>query len=39
VEAFIKLGRRESAGCADETGAVAWEHVVNEVSKVLSNHE
>ena len=38
VEAFIKLGRKDPAGYADETGVVTWEHVVNEVTKVLENH-
>jgi 7-cyano-7-deazaguanine synthase len=38
VEAFIKLGRPDPAGYADETGQVTWEHVVTEVSKVLESH-
>jgi len=38
VEAFIKLGRPDSAEYADETGPVTWEHVVKEVTKVLDNH-
>jgi len=38
VEAFIKLGRKDPAGYADETGVVTWEHVVNEVTKVLETH-
>jgi 7-cyano-7-deazaguanine synthase len=38
VEAFIKLGRKDPAGYADETGPVTWEHVVNEVTKVLETH-
>ena len=38
VEAFIKLGRPDPAGYADETGVVTWEHVVKEVTKVLENH-
>ena len=38
VEAFIKLGRPDPASYADETGPVTWEHVVNEVTKVLNNH-
>ena len=38
VEAFIKLGRPDPAGYADETGPVTWEHVVTEVTKVLDNH-
>lgn len=35
VEAFIKLGRKDPVAYADETGPVSWEHVVNEVTKVL----
>ena len=38
VEAFIKLGRPDPAGYADEYGPVSWEYVVKEVSKVLENH-
>jgi 7-cyano-7-deazaguanine synthase len=38
VEAFIKLGRKDPASYADETGPVTWEHVVTEVIKVLDNH-
>jgi 7-cyano-7-deazaguanine synthase len=38
VEAFIKLGRKDPAPYADETGPVTWEHVVAEVTKVLNNH-
>jgi 7-cyano-7-deazaguanine synthase len=39
VEAFIKLGRPDPVGYADpELGPVSWEHVVNEVTKVLENH-
>ena len=38
VEEFIKLGRPDPAEYADETGPVTWEHVVNEVTKVLENH-
>jgi 7-cyano-7-deazaguanine synthase len=38
VEAFIKLGRPDPAEYADENGPVTWEHVVNEVTKVLENH-
>ena len=38
VEAFIKLGRPDPAGYADETGPVTWEHVVKEVTKVLASH-
>jgi 7-cyano-7-deazaguanine synthase len=39
VEAFIKLGRKDPAPYADETGPVTWEHVVAEVTKVLDNHK
>jgi len=39
VEAFIKLGRPDPVAYADETGPVTWEHVVEEVSKVLASHE
>jgi len=38
VEAFIKLGRKDPVTYEDETGVVTWEHVVNEVTKVLENH-
>jgi 7-cyano-7-deazaguanine synthase len=38
VEAFIKLGRKDPVGYADEEGPVTWEHVVNEVTKVLETH-
>jgi 7-cyano-7-deazaguanine synthase len=38
VEAFIKLGRPDPVEYADETGPVTWEHVVEEVSKVLASH-
>jgi 7-cyano-7-deazaguanine synthase len=38
VEAFIKLGRPDPVRYADETGPVTWEHVVNEVTKVLEQH-
>ena len=38
VEAFIKLGRKDPVGYADETGPVSWEQVVNEVTKVLETH-
>ena len=39
VEAFIKLGRPDPVGYADETGPASWEHVVNEVQKVLDIHK
>ena len=38
VEAFIKLGRPDPVRYADETGPVTWEHVVNEVTKVLETY-
>ena len=38
VEAFIKLGRKDHVGYADENGPVTWEHVVNEVTKVLESY-
>lgn len=38
VEAFIKLGRKDPVGYADETGPVTWEHVVKEVTKILETH-
>ena len=38
VEAFIKLGRPDPVEYADETGPVSWEHVVDHVSQVLSQH-
>jgi 7-cyano-7-deazaguanine synthase len=38
VEAFIKLGRKDPVGYADENGIVTWEHVVNEVTKILESH-
>jgi 7-cyano-7-deazaguanine synthase len=39
VEAFIKLGRKDPVDYANlEDGPVSWEHVVEEVTKVLDNH-
>ena len=38
VEAFIKLGRPDPAGYADEYGPVTWDYVVKEVTKVLENY-
>jgi 7-cyano-7-deazaguanine synthase len=38
VEAFLKLGRKDPVAYADETGPVTWEHVVNEVTKILEGH-
>jgi 7-cyano-7-deazaguanine synthase len=39
VEAFIKLGRKDPVPYADESGPVTWEHVVEEVTKVLEAHK
>jgi 7-cyano-7-deazaguanine synthase len=39
VEAFIKLGRPDPVIYEDETGVVTWEHVVEEVTKVLEAHK
>jgi len=44
VEAFIKLGRPDPAPYAEidrdgQVVVVEWEHVVTEVSKILSEHE
>lgn len=38
VEAFLKLGRPDPVEYADETGPVTWDHVVNEVTKILEEH-
>jgi 7-cyano-7-deazaguanine synthase len=38
VEAFIKLGRKDPVSYADGEGPVTWEHVVEEVTKVLKTH-
>ena len=38
VEAFIKLGRKDPVSYADGEGPVTWEHVVEEVTKVLETH-
>jgi 7-cyano-7-deazaguanine synthase len=38
VEAFIKLGRKDPVEYANEEGPVTWEHVVNEVTKILESH-
>ena len=38
VEAFIKLGLPDPAKYANEDGPVTWEHVVEEVTKVLETH-
>jgi 7-cyano-7-deazaguanine synthase len=35
VEAFIKLGRKDPAPYADETGPVTWEHVVSRSNKSI----
>lgn len=39
VEAFVKLGRPDPVAYADETGPVTWEHVVQEVTKVLESNK
>ena len=39
VEAFIKLGRPDPVIYEDEDGVVTWEHVVEEVTKVLEAHK
>jgi len=38
VEAFMKLGKPDPCEYANENGPVTWEHVVNEVTKVLETH-
>jgi len=38
VEAFIKLGKSDPCGYADETGPVSWETVVEHVKQILDNH-
>ena len=38
VEAFIKLGKKDPVGYADEMGPVNWDYVVKEVTKVLETH-
>jgi 7-cyano-7-deazaguanine synthase len=38
VEAFIKLGRKDPAPYADETGPVTWETARDAVQKVLTEH-
>jgi 7-cyano-7-deazaguanine synthase len=38
VEAFIKLGRKDPVGYADEEGPVTWGYVVEQVTKVLETH-
>jgi 7-cyano-7-deazaguanine synthase len=38
VEAFIKLGRKDSVQYADEFGPVAWEYVKEYVSSILDEH-
>jgi 7-cyano-7-deazaguanine synthase len=39
VEAFIKLGRKDPVAYADEQGPVSWEYVVEQVTKILNDHE
>jgi 7-cyano-7-deazaguanine synthase len=38
VEAFIRLGKPDPVGYADETGPVSWETVVEHVETILNNH-
>ena len=38
VEAFMKLGKPDPCGYADETGPVSWETVVKHVETILNNH-
>ena len=38
VEAFMKLGRKDPVGYADEFGMVTWEFVKEYVSSVLDDH-
>jgi len=38
VEAFIKLGRKDSVSYADEFGPVTWEYVKEYVSSILDEH-
>jgi 7-cyano-7-deazaguanine synthase len=38
VEAFIKLGRKDPVGYADENGVVDWETVVSYVNQVLTEY-
>jgi 7-cyano-7-deazaguanine synthase len=39
VEAFMKLGRKDPVAYADEQGPVSWEYVVEQVTKILNDHE
>jgi 7-cyano-7-deazaguanine synthase len=39
VEAFMKLGKPDPCGYADETGPVSWETVVEHVKQILENYE
>jgi hypothetical protein len=38
VEAFIKLGRKDTVQYADEYGPVSWEHVVKYVKQVIEEY-
>ena len=38
IEAFLKLGRKDPVGYADETGPVEWEIAKNHVEKLLKEH-
>ena len=39
VEAFMKLGCKDPVSYADEFGPVSWEYVVEQVTKILNDHE
>lgn len=39
VEAFLKLGRKDPVTYADESGPVTWQHVVQEVTKILDSNK
>jgi 7-cyano-7-deazaguanine synthase len=39
IEAFIKLGRKDSVAYADETGPVSWEVAKAHVENVLAEHK
>ena len=39
VEAFMKLGRKDPVGYADENGVVTWDYVVTYVTEILNEYE
>ena len=39
VEAFMKLGRKDPVGYADENGVVTWDYVKTYVTEVLNEYE